>query len=162
MDVSSYRHDDSIRINLPAPQVYAIVSDVTRMGELSPVCTSCTWDHASRAGDEGSWFTGHNAIGDLTWDTRCKVVAADPGRRFAFINYGLDGAAELVRWGFDFESADGETRVTESWQVLPAYPSFIGADSTDAEIAARIDGMAALAREGIQETLANLKSVAEA
>lgn len=162
MDVSGYRHSDSIRIARPAAEVYAITSDVTRMGELSPVCTSCTWDDASRAGQEGAWFTGHNAIGEFTWDTRCQVIAAVPGRAFAFINYGPEGKAELVRWGYDFEEHGGETDVTESWQVLPSYPDFVLAGAPEADVAARLDGMAGLARDGIRDTLANLKRIAEA
>jgi hypothetical protein len=138
-----------------------MVSDVTRMGELSPVCTSCTWDDESEAGSEGSWFTGHNAIGDITWSTRCQVVAAVPGRDFAFVNHGPEGKAELVRWGYAFEDDEGGTTVTESWQVLPAYPEFVLGHSPDADVAARLDGMAALARDGIRDSLANLKRIAE-
>lgn len=162
MDVSAYRHSDSIRITRPAAEVYAIVSDVARMGELSPVCTSCTWDDPSRAGEEGAWFTGHNAVGDFTWDTRCKVVSAVPAHEFAFVNHGPPGKEELVRWGYSFEDHGGETTVVETWQVLPAYPGFVTSDNPDADVAKRLDGMAQMARDGIRDTLANLKRIAEA
>lgn len=162
MDVSHYNHADSVTIDRPPDDVYAIVSDVTRMGELSPVCTSGTWDDPARAGKQGAWFTGHNAIGDYTWDTHCQVVAAEPGREFTFVNHGPDGNAELVRWGYAFEPATGGTRVTESWQVLPGYPGFVTSGNPDADVAARIEGMAQMARDGIRDTLANLKRVAEA
>ena len=162
MDVSHYNHSDSITIDRPPQDVYGVVSDVTRMGELSPVCTSGTWDDPAQAGKQGAWFTGHNAIGDYTWDTHCQVVAAQPGREFTFVNHGPDGDAELVRWGYTFEPAGDATVVTESWQVLPAYPSFVTRDNPDADVAARLDGMAQMARDGIRDTLANLKRVAEA
>ncbi len=80
MDVSGYQHSESITIARPPTAVYAIVSDVTRIGELSPVCRSAKWDDEGQAGKEGAWFTGHNAIGDFTWDTYCQVVVAEPGR----------------------------------------------------------------------------------
>lgn len=162
MDVSRYQHSDSIIVSRPAADVYAIVSDVTRIGELSPVCTSGTWDDAAQAGKDGAWFTGHNAIGEFTWDTRCQVISADPSREFAFVNHGPKGNAELVRWGFNLDESGGETTVTESWQVLPAYPGFVTADDPDADVASRLDGMAVMARDGIRDTLANLKKVAEA
>lgn len=162
MDVSAYRHSDSIRIMRPAAELYAIVSDVTRMGELSPVCTSGAWDDPSRAGQEGAWFTGHNAVGDFTWETRCKVVSADPGREFSFVNYGPPGEEELVRWGYTFEDLGGEATVEESWQVLPAYPGYVTSDDPGADVATRLDGMAQMARDGIRDTLANLKRIAEA
>jgi Polyketide cyclase / dehydrase and lipid transport len=162
MDVSEYHHADSISIARPPDDVYAIVSDVTRIGELSPVCQAGTWRDPAQAGTEGAWFTGHNAIGDYTWDTHCEVVTAQPGREFAFINHGPEGDGDLVRWGFLLEGEGEGTRVTESWQVLPAYPQFVAAGDATLDVKARIEGMAQMARDGITGTLANLKRVAEA
>jgi len=161
MDVSGYSHSDSIIISRRPEDVYEVVSDVTRIGDLSPVCQSATWDDPGGAGTEGAWFTGHNAIGEFTWDTHCKVVVAKPGVEFTFINHGPEGNAELVRWGYTFASAGGGTKVTESWQVLPAYPDFVKAGDPNLDVKARIEGMAQMAREGIKDTLANLKRVAE-
>jgi len=161
MDVSGYNHSDSVTIDRPPEEVYAIVSDVTRIGELSPVCQSCTWDDPAQAGREGAWFTGTNAIGDFTWATHCKVVAAEPGREFTFINHGPHGDVELVRWGYTFEPHGAGTRATESWQVLPAYPDFVQAGDPNLDVRARVEGMAQMARDGIKDTLANLKGLAE-
>lgn len=162
MDVSSYHHSDSVSIDRPPAEVYAIVSDVTRVGELSPVCQGSTWDDPGKAGTVGAWFTGHNAIGDIKWDTHCQVTAAEPGRSFVFVNHGPSGDAELVQWGYAFEPEGGGTKATETWQVLPAYPDFVQQGDPNADVAARLDGMAQMARDGITETLANLKRVAEA
>ena len=162
MDVSGFHHSDSIIVDRPPEDVYAIVADVTRMGELSPVCRAGRWDDPAQAGKEGAWFTGHNAIGDITWDTHCKVVVADPGRAFAFVNHGPDGEVELVRWGYLFEPDGNGTKVTETWQVLPAYPDFVRGGDVSMDVAPRIEGMAAMARDGIRDTLASLKRVAEA
>jgi Polyketide cyclase / dehydrase and lipid transport len=161
MDLSSYHHSDSILIDRPPGDVYAIVSDVTRIGELSPVCRSADWDDRDIASSEGAWFTGHNAIGDVTWDTHCQVIAAKPGREFTFINHGPNGDAELVRWGFTLEPEGAGTRTTETWQVLPAYPDFVSAGDPNLDVTGRIDGMAQMARDGIRDTLASLKRVAE-
>ena len=161
MDVSRFNHADSISIGRPPEHVYAIVSDVTRIGELSPVCRSGKWDDPADAGKEGAWFTGHNAIGDITWDTHCKVVAAEPGREFAFINCGQEGDMELVRWGFSLEPEGDGTKVTETWQVLPAYPDMVRAGDPTVDVEPRIEGMAQMARDGIRDTLVNLKQVAE-
>ncbi|MBV8951753.1 MAG: SRPBCC family protein [Actinobacteria bacterium] len=161
MDVSAYTHSDSITIDRPPEEVYAIVSDVTRVGELSPVCQSGSWDDAAQAGKPGAWFTGHNAIGDYTWDTHCKVVAAEPGLAFSFVNHGPTGEAELVRWSYTLERDGDGTSVTESWQVLPAYPEFVTGGDPTIDVKARIDGMAQMARDGIRATLANLKRIAE-
>jgi hypothetical protein len=161
MDVSDYHHADSITIKCPPADVYAIVSDVTRVGELSPVCEAAAWKDAAQAGEEGAWFTGHNVAGAFSWDTHCKVVAATPGREFTFVNHGPKGDAELVRWGYTFEEEGDDTKVTETWRVLPAYPEFVLAMAPDADVKARLDGMARTARDGIAATLANLKRLAE-
>src|SRR4051812_50021877 len=87
MDVSGYHHSGSITVKRPPADVYAIVSDVTRIGDLSPVCQSCAWDDPAQAGKEGAWFTGHNAIGDYTWDTSCRVVTAGPPRGVTLVHY---------------------------------------------------------------------------
>ena len=161
MDVSSYNYSESITINRSPDDLYAMVSDVGGVGDLSPVCQSGAWDDAAHAGRVGAWFTGHNAIGDVSWDTRCKVVASTPGKEFTFINFGPNGDAELVRWSYTFVGEPGGTAVTESWQVLPAYPAFVGGGDDDVDVKARIDGMALMAEEGIGATLANLKRIAE-
>ena len=162
MDVSAYTHSDTIMINRPPGDVYAIVCDVTRVGELSPVCQSATWDDGAQAGTVGAWFTGHNVVGESSWDTRCKVVASDPGREFTFVNFGSTTDLELVRWRYTFEAQADGTTVTESWQVLPAYPGFLTARDETVDVKARLDGAAQRTRDGIKETLANLKRVAEA
>ena len=35
---------DSISVAATPEELYALVSDVTRMGEWSPVCKACWWD----------------------------------------------------------------------------------------------------------------------
>jgi hypothetical protein len=162
MDVTPYQHSDSIVINRPPADVYAIVSDVTRIGELSPVCQTASWDDPAQAGSAGAWFTGHNVAGERTWDTRCQVSVAQPDREFTWINHEPNGKAELVRWGFSLERQARGTKVTESWQVLPSYPIFVQANNPDADVAAWLDDRARTAHEGIAATLARLKQVAEA
>jgi uncharacterized protein YndB with AHSA1/START domain len=160
MDLGAYRHTEATTINRPAEEVYDLVADVAKMGRWSPVCTGGEYD----AGDP-KWFTGHNAIGEFTWSTRCEVVAAERGREFAFINHGQDGQSRLVRWGFSFEPADGGTRVTQSWEVLPQYEDFVRSgkpDATDEDVTKAIDGMKGMALTGMPETLAKLKAEAEA
>jgi Polyketide cyclase / dehydrase and lipid transport len=162
MDVSGYNHSDRIRINRLAADVYALVSDVTGVGSLSPVCKSAAWDDAAEAGQQGAWFTGHNVAGKFSWDTRCKVVVSDPGREFTFVNFGPNGDLELVRWSYAFEEEADGTTVTESWQVLPAYPEFLTASNKNFDVKARLEGAARSTPEEIKATLANLKRIAEA
>jgi hypothetical protein len=147
------RVSESITIAGSPETLYAMVSDVTRMGEWSPVCKLCWWEDETRGVD--AWFTGRNVTETSTWETRSKVVADDPGREFAFAVNG-----DRTRWGYTFEPVDGGTLVTESWEILPAAePGYVErfGDDAEAQIAQRAKG----ASTGMRETLATLKRVAE-
>ena len=112
--VTDLKMSDSISVAVTPDELYALVSDVTRMGDWSPICRACWWDEGDGP-RVGAWFTGRNELPERTWETRCQVVAADPGREFAWeVNNGW------VRWGYTFEPEDGGTRLTESWEFLPA------------------------------------------
>jgi hypothetical protein len=145
---------DSIVIARTPQALYDMVCDVTRMGEWSPVCAACWWDDG--AGPRvGAWFTGRNEQDGDTWETRCVVVAAEPGREFAF-QVGGDRA----RWGYTFTPAGDGTRVTESWEFLPNGVAFFE-ERFGAGAPAEIAGRSQDARAGIPATLAALKRTAE-
>ena len=145
---------DSVLIAAAPEALYALVSDVTRIGEWSPICTACWWDEPAAGPQVGAWFTGRNETPERTWETRSQVVAAD-GREFAWeVNNGW------VRWGFTVEPADGGARLTESWHFLPKGIAGFGerfGERADTEIAIR--SQAALS--GIPVTLAAIKATAE-
>jgi hypothetical protein len=155
MDTSSYRNEASIVIDRDANELYDLVADVARMGRWSPVCTGGTYD------EDGEWFTGTNAMGDSTWETRCRVVVAERGREFTFVNHGLEGRVEMVRWGFRFRPLDGSgTEVTQTWEVLPDYAEGLGVD--EASATGVLDMMRDMAVQGMPESLVSLKADAEA
>jgi hypothetical protein len=153
--VTALKMSDSISVAVPPDELYALVSDVPRMGGWSPICRACWWDEGGGP-RVGAWFTGRNELPQRTWDTRCQVVAADPGREFAWeVNTGW------VRWSYTFEPEGEGTRLTESWEFLPAgvagFRERFG-EQADDEIAIRH----AAATNGIPATLAAIKKTAEA
>jgi ribosome-associated toxin RatA of RatAB toxin-antitoxin module len=154
VDTSAYRNEVSIVIDRGPEDLFDLVSDVSQMGRWSPMCTGGTFD------DDGEWFTGTNAMGERTWETRCRVVAAERGREFTFVNHGLDGKLPMVRWGFRFRPLDEErTEVTQSWEVLPTYAEGLGVDEERA--IGVLDMMREEARSGMPATLTALKADAE-
>jgi hypothetical protein len=153
--MANLEHSESVVIARPVEDVYHLVSDITRMGEFSPECKSCWWDEG--AGPKvGAWFTGRNEASSYTWETRSEVIAAEPGREFAFIVGG-----NLVRWGYTFESVDGGTRLTESWTFLPDGITMFE-DRFGEKAAAQIEGRRQAAHAGIPATLDAIKRTAEA
>jgi hypothetical protein len=103
---------ETIPVQAPAGTVYALVSDLPRMREWSPECTRVTWS-ADSAAAVGARFVGHNRVGVVRWFTFGRVVAAEPGRRFAFtIHFG---PIPISLWEYDFTPTDSGCEVTESW-----------------------------------------------
>jgi Polyketide cyclase / dehydrase and lipid transport len=153
--MASLSYSESIVISRSAETLYDLISDVTRMGEWSPVCKACWWDDGITVPQVGAWFTGRNEIPGRTWETRSEVVAAAPWREFAFeVNGGW------VRWGYTFTPVDGGTRVTESWEFRPAgLAGFRQRYGTGAE--AQIANRTEAAHTGIPVTLAAIKRTAE-
>jgi len=92
--------------------LYALISDITRMGDYSPETVSAHWLDGATAPHVGARFEGTNRIGRARWSTTPQVVTAVPGRCFAFQVPGRSGGF----WKYTFEAMDGGTRVTESMQ----------------------------------------------
>lgn len=152
---SARTHQESISVAATPEAVYDLVSDVTRTGEWSPVCTSCWWDDENEAGRVGAWFTGRNELPGRTWETRSQVDVADPGREFSWIVGG-----SFVRWGYEM-APDGEaTELTQTWEFLPAGIAMFEEKFGDTA-GSEIDERTRLAHDGIPRTLAAIKRVAE-
>jgi hypothetical protein len=148
-------HSESIVIERSPEDLYHMISNVTRMGEWSPVCKACWWDDGDGP-RVGAWFTGRNESPERDpWETRSQVVAASRGEEFAFTVGG-----SWVRWGYTFTPVAGGTQVTESWEVLPdgvtVFERRYGEQARE-QLARRYEA----ARSGIPQTLAALKRVAE-
>ena len=148
-------HQETVTVEASAEELYDVVSDITRTGEWSPICTSCWWDDEGEAGQVGAWFTGHNELPHRTWQTRSKVVAAERGREFAWVVGG-----SFVRWGFTFAPVGRGTALTESWEFLPdgiaMFHEKFG-DDAPVQIAERTQQ----ALDSIPKTLRAIKRIAE-
>lgn len=142
-------------INTSPGRIYGLVADLPRMGEWSPECERVEWTDGTTVAAEGSRFVGHNRGGPfrlMRWSRRGRVLAADPGREFAFVTE--EGGREATVWRYRFEPAAGGTRVTESYQVrwLPAWARILDVPTNrHREL-----------REAMGHTLGQLKTAAEA
>lgn len=142
----------TVEMAAPPEGVYALISDVTRMGEWSPECHRCEWVEGATGPVVGARFRGHNHIGPMRWSTTSKVVAAEPGREFAFTV--VLGDREETRWRYQLEPSGVGTLVTESYEFLWA-PLYIRL----ADVFMPRDRQL---QRGMRETLARLKATAEA
>ncbi len=94
-------------------RLYALVSDLPRMGEWSPENNGGKWLKGAAGPAVGAKFKGKNSHGWRRWSTIATVVTADPGRAFAFdvTSTGL----RVAQWGYRFAAVEGGTEVTEYW-----------------------------------------------
>jgi len=85
-------------------RIYGLVCDLPRMGEWSPECERVEWAGGTTVAAEGARFTGHNRggpFGLMRWSRHGRVLAADPGREFAFVTE--EGGRESTVWRYRFE-----------------------------------------------------------
>jgi len=96
--------------------VYAVISDVTRMGEWSEECFACAWHPGFDGAVVGATFDGHNRNGEQEWTTQGKVIQADPGTAFAF-ECSMN-EFHFSTWGYRIEASGRGSRVTEWTESL--------------------------------------------
>ncbi len=148
-----------IDIDAPPETVYAMISDITRMGEWSPETVGGRWrdDSGPTRGEApavGDWFEGHNRTPEREWQRQCEVAEATPGRAFTFVVDGVE--ANRTWWSYELAPGDGGgTRVTERWWLVNKTPAVAAA--TPEQFEQRV----AWTREMLLATLAALKEAAE-
>lgn len=147
----------SIDIAAPPHRVYDLVSDITRMGQWSPECRSCTWVRGASGPEVGARFLARNkGRRGPSWFTLPVVTVAEPGREFAFNRSG-PGIGSYT-WRYVMEPISTGTRLTESYHVeRPLNPAmarltqkWVGSSNRDDDL-----------NEGMRITLQRIKAVAE-
>ena len=143
--------DVSVIKEIPASadEVWALVSDLPRMGEWSPENEGGEWLDGATGPSAGAKFRGSNRHGSKSWTTTATIVDADPGRRLSFRVTAM--GLKIADWAYDIEPTDTGCVVTESWTDL--RPGFFK------PIAKRATGVAdrtSHTREGMEATLGAL------
>ncbi len=149
---------DSVTVHMQASpeEVWALVSDVTRIGELSPETFEGEWLDGASAPAVGARFRGHvkrNGRGPVYW-TKCKVTECEPGRVFAF---DVVGPRDQVvnSWRYEMTATDGGADVTESFRLADnPFTKVYWAIAGRARNKTNLDGM--------RQTLERARSIVEA
>ncbi|HVX70076.1 MAG TPA: SRPBCC family protein [Mycobacteriales bacterium] len=149
------RDSVTVHINAPAAKVWAVVSDVTRIGEFSPETFDAKWTDGATGPAVGAKFRGHvkrNGRGPVYWTT-CRVTECVENEVFAF--EVLTGGRALNTWTYRLAAAGDGTDVTESFALVPVLPLRIYW-----AIAGKARGKTN--HTGMSTTLERMKSVIEA
>jgi uncharacterized protein YndB with AHSA1/START domain len=134
--------------------LWAMVSDVTRMGEWSPETQSCVWLKGAAGPAPGARFNGHNQNGKKKWDTVSTVVDCDPGRTFSF--RAQAAGLKIALWTYTFEPTPGGCAVTETWtDERGAFVKWAG------KVISGVAERDAHNRTGMEKTLERLAAAAE-
>ena len=144
----------SIVIDRPIGEVFDAITDVTRMGEWSPECTSGCWVDPATGPEVGAEFEGDNLaqLGPVTlkrWTTTSAVTECVPNEVFEFV------ASGYTTWRYEYAEQEGSTTVTESFGHEP-YTGFQG--FLYGTMLRRQSAMV----KGMQQTLGRVKSALEA
>jgi uncharacterized protein YndB with AHSA1/START domain len=105
----------STRITATPEHVYALVSDLTRMGEWSPENTGGQWLGAATGPVIGARFKGSNKNGSRKWQTTCTIIVAEPGRELAWESRAFGQPVAVWRYRFAPDGVNA-TLVTESME----------------------------------------------
>jgi uncharacterized protein YndB with AHSA1/START domain len=150
--MTSYPEQGSATTEIAAtPEaVWALIADVTRMGEWSPECREAEWSEGCSGPGADARFLGHNQAGDFKWSVPCTITECVEGKVFAF--YAGDGSARSTTWRFELEPSAGGTRLTESFDA-----PMINIEGSPSNFEGRYEMLVA----GAQTTIANIKAAAE-
>ncbi len=141
-------------IAAPQTRVFALVSDIARMGEWSPEATSGKWKKGSGP-TVGARFSGRNRRGNRTWSTTCHVTDCDAPNRFAF--RVTSGPFSVAWWRYDIMATETGCEVTETWtDTRGATMRWLG------RIVTGVRDREEHNRAGMELTLDRLAAVAEA
>ncbi len=112
----------TVRMAAPPEKVWALVSDVTRIGEFSPETFEARWTRGPTGPEVGAYFKGHvrrNGVGPTYW-TPCQVTACVPGEVFEF-RVGTEDLA-VNNWGYRIQPDGDGSLVTEYFRLEPRLP----------------------------------------
>jgi uncharacterized protein YndB with AHSA1/START domain len=145
----------SVDIAASPELIFAMVTDLPRMGEWSPENQGGTWQGGATEAAVGARFLGTNVNGRKKWDVAVVVSELVPSTRFAFRTRWFGMA--IARWSYDIERTPTGAAVTETWEDLrPAFAAWLlGKKITN------VHDRATFTRHSIATTLANLKAAAE-
>lgn len=107
-----------VLIERPAEAVWAVVADVTRVGEWSGECRGCRFEEDAVEPVAGARFRCRNRRGGLRWSRLNEVVVADPSRELVWRTVPSGPYPDSVEWRLTLRAEGAATRVTESYRIV--------------------------------------------
>lgn len=144
----------SVHIEAPAQRVWDLVSDLPRMGALSPENRGGSWVGGTGP-TVGARFKGANQSGWRRWSTDVVVTESEAAASFSFTVTAL--GRKVAAWGYAIEPQGLSCSVTETWQDQRG-----GLMKALGRLTTGVSDREAFTATSIEQTLAALKTAAEA
>jgi hypothetical protein len=110
----------SVEIAADPDTIWAMVTDLPRMGELSPENIGGHWLDGATGPAVGARFRGYNRNGTKLWWTRVRVLVCEPGRRFTF-DVRTPFGVRVSRWSYEITPTAAGCRLTEHWYRVGSW-----------------------------------------
>lgn len=110
----------SVRIAAAPAAVWAMVTDLPRMGDLSPENIGGRWIGGATGPALGARFRGVNRNGEREWWTRVRVIACETERRFTFDVRSPFGV-RVSRWSYEITPTQDGCVLTEHWYRVGSW-----------------------------------------
>jgi uncharacterized protein YndB with AHSA1/START domain len=108
-----------VEVVVPASpeEVYAVVTDVTRIAEWSHECQGAEWLDGATGPAVGATFRGSNKVNRFGWSRICTITDLEPGRSFGYRTSG-GTPPDSTAWSFELHPHPDGTRVVQRYEVL--------------------------------------------
>lgn len=103
-------------------QVWAVVADVTRVGEWSHECRGAVWLDGATAAVPGARFGGSNRLGRVKWSRVNEIVTADAPNELVWRTVPSRMYPDSTEWRIRIEREGDSTRIVQTFEVLKLNP----------------------------------------
>ena len=99
--------------------VWAVLADVTRIGEWSHECRGAEWLDGANEAAPGVRFRGRNEVGALVrWARVCVIRTVDPPHELVWQTVGPPLMRDASLWRVRLEPVAGGTRIRQDFRIL--------------------------------------------
>ena len=103
-------------------EIWAVVSDISRIGEWSHECRSGAWLDDAVEAKPGARFVGTNKVGRYTWSRTSEIVTADAPHVLAWRTEPSHRYRDSTEWRIELEPHERGTRIVQTYKILAINP----------------------------------------
>jgi uncharacterized protein YndB with AHSA1/START domain len=108
-----------VQASAPPAAVWAVLADVTRIGEWSGECRRARWTGPAQAAVPGARFRGYNRSGWIRWSRSNQIVTVDEPHELVWRTLRSLRYPDSTEWRIRLEPDGGTgTRIVQDYRVL--------------------------------------------